>query len=306
MTEPESLAWRALPTALYGAAHPYGVPVTGSGDPKALAAVTRADLVAFHRAWMRPDNARIFVVSNAPLAEIQPLLERSFGNWAPSVVPKGTKNLNAPTPAPRPRILLIDRPQSPQSVILGGMLLPLTGRDRLEPLGLANDTLGGTFLSRLNMDLRETKGWSYGVNGRISRMSGTVPYIVSAPVQANQTGPALAALRSDMKAFLTTQGLTAEERERSINNRVRGLAGNFETSDDVLGGLQTIDQYGWPDDYYETLAARYQAMTVPQLDQSLRAVLDPDKFTWVVVGDAAKVKPQLDKLGLPVEVTSAR
>ena len=111
-------------------------------------------------------------------------------------------------------------------------------------------------------------------------------------------------MQTDINAFLTSKGITEEERERTINNRVRGLAGNFETSEDVLGGLQSIELFDFPDNYYETLAARYRAMTIPELDKSLRGVIDPAKFVWVVVGDAAKVRPQLDKLGMPVEVVA--
>jgi predicted Zn-dependent peptidase len=306
MTQPQGLALRTLPAALYGANHPYGIPFTGTGDPKAVETVSRDALVAFHEAWLRPDNAKIFVVSDQPLAEVQPLIERSFGDWAPPATPRGTKNLAAATPPARPRILLVDRPQSPQSVIMGGLLLPYTGAQPIEPLIVANDVLGGSFLSRLNMDLRETKGWSYGVNGRVNRLVGTVPYIVSAPVQANQTGPSLAALQADMREFLTSKGIMSEELERTINNRIRNLAGNFETSEDVLAGMQTIDLLGFPEDYYETIANRYRAMTASELDQAARKVIDPSKFVWVVVGDAAKIRPQLDKLGMPIEVVTPR
>jgi zinc protease len=306
MTQPQGLALRTLPGALYGPAHPYGVPFTGTGDPKAVETVSRDALVAFHQAWLRPDNAKIFVVSDRPLAEVRPLVERAFGDWTPPAVPKGTKNLAAATPAPRPRILLVDRPQSPQSVIMGGLLLPYTGPQPIEPLIVSNDILGGSFLSRINMDLRETKGWSYGVRGGVNRFVGTVPYILTAPVQANQTGPSLAALQADMRDFLTAKGITPEERERTINNRIRNLAGNFETSEDVLGGMQTIDLLGFPEDYYETIADKYRAMTIPELDRAARAVIDPSKFIWVVVGDAAKIRPQLDKLGMPIEVVTPR
>jgi predicted Zn-dependent peptidase len=130
--------------------------------------------------------------------------------------------------------------------------------------------------------------------------------LVSAPVQANQTGPSITALMSNMNEFLRTKGITAPELQRTINNRTLSLAGNFETSDDVLSGLQSIDLYGWPEDYYETLAARYRAMTTAELDQAARNVLDPSKLVWVVVGDAAKIRPQLDKLGMPVEVMKAQ
>jgi predicted Zn-dependent peptidase len=306
LTQPQGIASRALPRVLYGPSHPYGVPFSGSGDPKAVEQLTRDELIAFQQSWLRPDNAKIFVVSDRPLAEIQPLIERSFGNWAAPAVPKGVKNLAAATPAPQPRIVLIDRPQSPQSVILAGQLLPFKGSDPIEPLVLSNDVLGGTFLSRLNMDLRETKGWSYGVNARVNRLVGTVPYLVSAPVQSNQTGPAIAAMMADMNEFLKTKGISPQELERTVNNRTLSLAGNFETSEDVLGGLQAIDLYGWPDDYYETLAQRYRSMSVAQLDQAARQALDPSKLVWVVVGDAKQVRPQLDKLGLPIEVMKAQ
>jgi predicted Zn-dependent peptidase len=306
LTQPQGIALRALPPLLYGTSHPYGIPFTGTGDPEAVKQVSREDLVAFHQSWLRPDNAKIFVVSDRPLAEIQPHLERSFGNWTPPAAPKGTKNLASATPPAQPRIVLIDRPQSPQSQILAGMLLPHRGSDPLEPLIAANDVLGGTFLSRLNMNLRESKGWSYGVNGRVNRLVGTVPYLVSAPVQSNQTGPAIAEMIREMNGFLKTKGISAPERERTINNRTRGLAGNFETSEDVLAGLQSLELYGWPDDYYETLAGRYRSMTVAELDQAARQVIDPSKLVWVVVGDAAKVRPQLEKLGMKIEVATAR
>ncbi len=102
--------------------------------------------------------------------------------------------------------------------------------------------------------------------------------------------------------FLRTKGITAAERERTIANRTLSLAGNFETSDDVLSGLQSIELYGWPENYYEALAERYRAMTAAELDEAARRVLDPSKLVWVVVGDAAKIRPQLDKLGMPIEV----
>ena len=113
-------------------------------------------------------------------------------------------------------------------------------------------------------------------------------------------------MMADMNEFLKTKGISAQELERTVNNRTLSLAGNFETSEDVLTGLQSIDLYGWPDDYYETLAARYRGMNIAQLDQAARQVLDPSKLVWVVVGDAAKVRPQLDQLGLPIEVMQAQ
>ncbi|MGF7150722.1 putative Zn-dependent peptidase [Sphingomonas zeicaulis] len=301
MTDPRSLALRTLPPLLYGTQHPYGIPFTGSGDPKAVAAVTRDELVAFHNAWIRPDKVKIFVTSDRPIAEVKAELENSFGSWK-GVGTAGTKNVGATPPATQPRIVLVNRPDSPQSMIYAGELLPGKGTDDLDLLTAANDVLGGSFLSRMNMDLRETKGWSYGVAGGVTRLVGEPMYAIRAPVQADRTGDAIKALREQLASFLGPKGVSAEEHERTINGLTRELPGSFETSAAVLGAMQANDLYGRSDDYYDTLAGKYRRMSAAQMDAAARAAIKPDKFLWVVVGDAAKVKPQLDGLGLPVEV----
>ncbi len=305
MTDPSSIASRAMGPILYGEAHPYGIPLTGSGTAETVKGISRADLVAFHQRWIRPDTAEIFVVSDAPLEQIQPLLDARFGNWT-AVGTKGVKNLAAPVSPANPRIVLIDRPGSPQSLIYGGQLLGFDGtRDTLD-IATANEILGGDFLSRINMDLRETKGWAYGAGGGINRMLGRVPYLVRAPVQADKTGPSIAAIQEQMNLFLTSKGITADELDRTITGNIRELPGSFASAGSVLGAMMSNAAYGRPDDYYEHLAARYRAFTAAQLDQAARDTIDPSKFVWVVVGDAAKVKPQLDALGLPVETMEVR
>ena len=301
MTQPSGLAQRSLNPILFGAGHPYGRPPSGTGDAAVVEKLTRDDLVGFHQAWIRPDKATIFVVSDKPLAEVRGVLEAELGDWKGTGTP-GAKKFGAAIPAPRPRIVLIDRPDSPQSLIYAGEVTPLKGPEEMTSFIAGNDVLGGNFLSRMNMDLRETKGWSYGVNGNFRRMLEGVSYIVAAPVQADQTGASIKALQEDMNTFLTTKGVTAEEQERTINGFVRELPGSFETSGDVLGGMQNNVLYGRADDYYDTVASRYRALTAPQLDAAIRKAVDPSKLVWVVVGDAKVVKPQLDSLGLPVEV----
>jgi predicted Zn-dependent peptidase len=264
--DPTRVARRLLPVVLYGANHPYGGPP--GGDPKAIARIGRADLVAFEQRWLRPDNVKIFVVSDRPLAEIEPLLEARFGKWAPPAVAKGVKAFTAPPPRPAsPRILLINRPGSPQSSIVGGQLLPLDPKGDIIPFDAANDALGGDFLSRLNMDLREDKGWSYGVSGDESLMLHAVPYIVSAPVQADRTGDSLVELNRQINEFLTTNGVTQEERDRLVTKNINQLPGEFETSGAVLGAMMNIDMLQRPDNYYETLAPEYRAQTTASLDK---------------------------------------
>ncbi len=304
LKDPQSTALRILPPLLYGPDHPYGVSFTGSGEIASVSKIGRDALLQFHQAWMRPDKASIFVVSDQPLARVVAVLDHHFGQWQVAG-PAGVKSSAATPNGSAGKIILIDRPGSPQSVILAGQILPKKGSDPLETLMAANQALGGNFLSRINMDLRETKGWSYGVSGRVTRVKGDVPYIIFAPVQADRTGDSIAALRTNYRDFLTTKGITAEERDRIVKGNVLELPGSFQTAGAVLGALQRNDLFERPDDYYDSLASKYQAMTIADLDASLRGVLNPDRFLWVVVGDAKIVRPQLEKLGLPVDLMSS-
>ena len=304
LTDPQGLSQRVLPGYLFGAASPYGRP-GGSGDPTVVTGLSRADLIAFQQAWLRPDKAKIFVVSDRPLAEISAALAARFGDWKPTGA-AGTKRFSPAATAPSAaKIVLVDRPDSPQSLIAAALPTGLKGTDELLPLIAANDALGGSFLGRLNMDLREDKHWSYGVGGGFNRNEYAAPYSISASVQADQTGPSVAALRADVTDFLTTKPMTEPEFDRAINGAVRAMSGQFETSGAVLGAMQTNDLFRRPDDYYATITQRYRALTLPQLRSDIAKALDPADITWVVIGDAAKVRPQLDRVGLPVEVVAA-
>ena len=304
LNNPNAIASRILAPVLYGADHPYGIPPSGLGDAKSVTAVTRDQLAAFHATWIRPDNARVFVVGDTTLAEVKKQLDATLGQWKAPATAKPVKHFDIAIPAPKPRILLFDRPKSPQSVILAGKVLAARGGDELEVLRSANDIFGGNFLSRFNTNLRETKGWSYGVRSRISGDKDRLTWVAAAPVQADRTGDSIKELRSDLKSFLGDKGVTKEELERTINGSVRELPGSFETSGDVLGGLRQIVKFDRPDNYYETLPATYEAMTAAEIDAAARKALSTDDLVYVVVGDAAVVKPQLDGLGLPVETVS--
>ena len=303
LTSPGGLAGRVLPKLIYGPSA-YAKTAGQGGDPAAVAKLTRDDLVAFQQAWIRPDKAKMFVVSDTPLAQLLPLLDREFGDWKGVGTP-GTKDLSTPAVLSASKIVLVDRPDSPQSLITAGQLTPLKGSDNLLDYQTANDVLGGDFLSRINMDLRESKHWSYGAGGGFGQTEQLVTYRINAPVQADRTGDAIKSLQADLKDFLTGKGITEAEFTRTINGATRELAGNFETADAVLSAMLDNDQYKRPDDYYATISQKYRAMTREQLDAAARRALDPDKFVWVVVGDAKVVRPQLDSIGLPVEVVPA-
>lgn len=301
LNNPNALGLRYLPPIIYGSKHAYGISLTGTGDVDTVSKISRDELKGFHDAWVRPEKATFFVVSDQPLSKIKSELEARFGGWKVDA-PAGTKDMSVAPIAANPRIVLIDRPGSPQSIILGGQILATKGTADLDTVSTANEALGAGFLSRINMDLRETKGWSYGVRGSLLRNEGDVAYLITAPVQADRTGDSIAALRADYQEFLTTKGMTDEEKDRIVGGNIRELPGNYETSDSVLGSIQNNALYKRPDDYQAKLASKYGAMTKEGMDAAIRELVKPDQFTWVVVGDAAKVKPQLEQLGLTIEM----
>jgi len=302
LNSPAQIAQRELMPVLFGDQHPYGIPPSGTGDPEVVATISREELGDFHRAWLRPDMAKVFVVGDSTLEETVRLLNASFGDWTAPAVPAPVKSYAAPIPVPQPKIILVNRPNSPQSIIFGGRVLPHKGTDDLTVLRAANEVFGGSFLSRINMNLRETKGWSYGVRSLLRSPLDHSSFLIYAPVQADRTGDSITELRNDLTAYTSGSGVTEEELTRLINGNVRELPGQFETSGDVLGGMVNIVTYGRPDDYYETLAEKYSALAASQLDAAALRDLRGEDLVFVVVGDAEVVRPQLDGLGLLVEV----
>jgi len=206
---------------------------------------------------------------------------------------------------PQPRIVLIDRPNSPQSVIMAGRVLPLTGRDQgHESLDLANEVLGNGFLSRLNMDLRETKGWSYGVRSSVASQIGPRSFTVTAPVQADKTGESIRLLIADMKAFPGKKPVEPVELNRVTDGNIRGLPNRFQTNAQVLNAVIANDRLGRPDNYYATLPSRYRAIDATALDSAAKTWLQPDGLVYVVVGERKQVEPQLKGIGLPIEIVT--
>jgi len=301
LKNPRAAGSRALAQLVYGD-HPYGIPPSGLGDSAAVTAATPATLEATHARWIRPDNAKVFVVGDTTLAEAVSLLEDSFGDWRAPAGPLPAKRFDVPVPAPEARILLLNRPNSPQSVILASRVLDLRGTDDTIVLGAANEVLGGSFLSRINMNLRETKGWSYGSRSSIGYNQDRLSYNVIAEVQADRTGDSILELEKEITGFVTDNGVTGDELTRTVNGNVRELPGQFETAGAVLGGMVNIVNYDRPDDYYETIADRYRGLTAEQIAEVARANFVYGDLVYVVVGDAEVVRPQLDKTGLPVEV----
>jgi predicted Zn-dependent peptidase len=304
LQSPGGLAGRTMPPLLFGPASPYGRPSSGLGNAATVARLEQAQLAAFHNVWIRPDKAELFIVSDKPLAEILPAFEQAFGNWRPSGA-AGAKVFAGNLPAAKERIVLVDRPDSPQSVIYAAQLTALDPKGDLLPVATANTVLGDDFLSRINMDLRETKAWSYGARASFDRREHAVPYQISTSVQSNRTGDSVLALKQQVAEFTGAKAMTAEEFNRAVQGNLRQLPIQFETGGAVLQGMQTNALFDRPDDYYNGLAGKYRAMTQAPLQNAINQAIKPGAFTWVVVGDAKTVRAQLDKTGLPVEVVAA-
>lgn len=296
--QPTSLAYRLLPPVLYGAGHAYAVPLTGSGTVASINSITRTDLVGFKNTWLRPDNASLFIVGDTTLAEITPMLERAFAGWTSPTTAKPTKNVAAVKPAAAPRVILVDRPGSPQSFILGGLLAPGLGSDRDLAIEAMNGVLGGNFTARLNMNLREDKGWSYGASSILQNARGMRPYLAYAPVQTDRTADSLAEMIRELEAIRSTRPVTQDEMDRVIAGLTRELPGRFETANSVLGSIVTSARYGRPLDYAATLTNRYKALTLADLQSAARDLVQPQSVVWLVVGDLQKIREQIAALNV--------
>ncbi|WP_017667214.1 pitrilysin family protein [Sandarakinorhabdus sp. AAP62] len=304
-SSPVGIARRILSPALYGPNHPYGAPPSGLGTADSLKAITRDELVAWHKRWIRPDRATLFVAGDITAAELKPLLDAEFGQWqADASVAAGTVADVAPA-APQPaRIILVDRPNSPQSLILAGTLLPITGSQDLIAERAAADVLGGLSTSRINMDIREEKNWAYGAFAGLTDGKGPLTSLIYAPVQTDRTADSIKAMIADIAAIRGPKPISDEERGRSIANSVLALPGEFERGSAFVSAMERNQLLRRPDDYYVTAARRLGALTTADLNRAVQ-LFDTDKLLWIVVGDRAKVEPQLKALGLPLEVRSA-
>ncbi len=301
--QPFGLALRLLPPAVYGTGHAYGVPFTGSGTEASIASITRDDLVDFRSRWLRPDNAKIFVAGDTTLEAIVPMLDEVLGDWNPPGAVRPSKNISEVALPTAPRVILIDLPGSPQSLIFAGHLAPPLGSERDLALEAMIDVLGDEFTSRINMNLREDKGWAYFTDAQFVDAKGQRLFVALAPVQADRTGDALAELIRELDAIRGPRPITDVERTRVVAGLTRGLPGRFETVDAVLSSLVTSDRYGRPLDYPATLTERYQALRVEDLQSAASDVVQPDSLTWLIVGDLRAIRDQVEAAGIaPIEV----
>lgn len=302
LTSPSGLAFRVLPSLLYGEAHPYGQSFSGSGTEEGLKSISRADIKQFHQLLAHPD-ATFFVVGDTSLEEVRTALNGVFGDWAAKPEAVKTQDLQTVSTLP-PRITLIDRPDSPQSLIVAGQLLPATGPELSFAMDLANDVFGGLASSRLFQELREKRNWSYGASSRISAPVGPMPFILSAPVESGRTADAVVTIQKMLTAYESSAPATDEEIAQAKAAAIRSLAGYMETGGALLSTLMRNQLLARPDDYLETYGRNMAAVTKDEV----RAAPLPkaENLQWIIVGDKEVIEPQLKAAGLSWSETEVR
>jgi len=292
--QPVQMALRVFPQLLYGANHAYGNPLTGSGTEESVTRMRRDDLVRFHRTWFKPNHATLVVVGDIALAEIQPRLARLFSRWPGGDVPQ--KNVGTVADQTRPLVYILDRPGAEQSIIFAADLAPPKANPHEYAIEAMTSLLGGQFTSRVNMNLREAKHWSYGAFTLVWDARGQRPFIAYAPVQTDKTKESMIEVDRELRGILGPRPVEADELAKAQANLTLTLPGNWETMDAVQGSLEQLVTYGLDDHYYETYAQRVRALTIPDATTAAQDAIRPDHLVWVIVGDRSKIEAGIREL----------
>ncbi|AKM07764.1 M16 family metallopeptidase [Pelagerythrobacter marensis] len=296
LVNPDSIAQRVFGHLIYGEDHAYGTNLAGRGE--AIRSFTREDLEAFHQAWIRPDNATIYASGDTTLAALVADLENAFGNWQAPAEAGGQKTLD-PVPDPREgRVVLVDKPGAIQSIIRVGAPMPDGLSADVFELNAMNEILGGSFTARLNMNLREDKGWTYGASSYISGARGPQTFGVTTSVQTDRTADAIKEIRRELTEIRGARPVTADELALVRKGQILGLPGRLETNKALVGYLQYIRRFDRSYDWLAALPDRYNALTPESLTATAQTRLNPDAMTWVVVGDLSRIEDDVRSLGL--------
>jgi zinc protease len=294
--DPVGLALRILPGLLYGKGHAYSNPWTGSGTEESTQQITRDHLVRFHRDWFKPNHSTMIVVGATTMDEIRPKLERIFASWSPGEVP--SKDIATVPQQPKPVVYLIDRPGSLQSLIIAGNVAPPKANPAEVSIQTMNGVLGSDFSSRLNMNLREEKHWSYGASTFFRDARGQRPFVAYAPVQTDKTKEAIVEVDKELRGITKESPIQPDELSRAQASLTLTLPGSWETMGALAGAISDIVTFGLDDRYYDTFAEKVRSQTVQSLTAAAATVVHPEQLVWVVVGDRAKIEPGLRELKL--------
>ena len=295
-TQPVGLALRVFPKVLYGEGHAYAMPLSGSGTIESNSRINRESLRQYHDTWFRPNNATMIIVGDTTMSEMKPLLEDLFEDWEPAEVP--TKNIDEIDLNDSQRVYMIDRPGSEQSIIFAGNVAPAYGEGNEIAIETMNEIIGGSFTSRINMNLREDKGWAYGASTLMISTKGQRPFLAYAPVQTDKTMESMAEIRRELLEYIGDRPATSDEIAKVKDNNTLSLPGRWETNSAVLSDIGNIVTYELPDDYWDHYANNVRNVTADQVNDSADDVIKPDNLIWVVVGDRDKIESRVRELEL--------
>jgi zinc protease len=285
-------AARLAPSLLYGPDSPYGRIQTEAD----IAAIAPAKLTAFHDRWFKPNNATLVVSGDTSLAQIKPLVEAAFGAWHRGAVPERMVPLS-PTAA-KTIIYLVDKPGAPQSVIAASVIAPRRVEGDNAARAAFLSAIGGSFTSRLNMKLREEKGWAYGASAAIAGGRGSRTYTAQASVQADKTAESIAEIASLLKGATSERKLTANELADAKGNLSLGLSSQWSKSSGVAGAVIDQISYDLPEDYYAAYPQAIANVTLASANAAGEDILANKPLTWVIAGDLSKIETSIRALGL--------
>ena len=310
ISNPRELAGLLFAGLVFGEEHPYAANLGGLGSATDLSAIARADLLDYHERAIRPERTRIYVVGDASFSITMKLLESRFGGWRArgeaSVLPISSEHTTSGAPS-RARIVIVDQPGATQSMIIAGSAVPQTLQSSEEELQVFNALIGGDFLGRLNLNLREDKGWSYGMHSAFmfSRLGAT--FATGGLVETDRTADAMAEMRREIADLLGNRPPTDDEVSGVIHNRIVTLPGRYQTGDSVLHYLVTLRETGRSYDELERVRERLTRLDAQAVSALGRLALDSEQLQWLVIGDRSRIEEPVRKLGwAEVEIRSRR
>ncbi len=277
---------------LYGRNHPYGHPTIG--DEVSVKAISNDDVRRFYEIHYRPNNATLIVAGDVKPATLLPKLERAFGNWKRGEVP--AVQIETPPARERAGLYIVDRPGAAQSVLMIGQVGQPRSTPDYFPLLVLNTVLGGQFTSRVNMNLREEKGYTYGARTSFDYRRGAGPFAATAGVQTAVTRESVFEFMKELRGVRGERPVTPAELEFGKQAIIRGFPRTFETSEQIAGRLTDVVLYNLPDDYFNNYIARVRAVTLADVARVADRYLDPSRMAILVVGDRKVIEPGLRSL----------
>ena len=289
---PYILASKFMNFQLYGEKHPYGY--LESGTEASTTATTRDDMMKFYRAGFVPQNTVLAVAGDITMPQLKALAEKYFSGWTGTAAPVRLPEVSSTL---RRHIVIVDRPGANQTMVrIAQIGVPRNTPDYV-PLDVMNTALGGLFSSRINLNLREAHGYTYGAGSTFQFRRGPGPFYVSSAVRTDATAAAISEVFKEIDRMRTSQ-LTAEELALSKDSIARSLAGDFESTGQMVSTSANLFVYGLPLDYYRTLPARIDAVNAADVERVAKQYLNPDSMVVVAVGDREKIAPGLTQLNL--------